>query len=98
MTQIRMLWSALFALLLIVLVAAASPQQLPVILYKVALVMLAPCLLYWVDRWLFPYARPDKFLTADGQVMVNHKRVFAAALIRRAIIIGCGMLALGLGL
>lgn len=98
MTQIRMLWSALIALVLIALVALASPQQLPVILYKLCLVMLAPCLLYWVDRWLFPYARPDRYLTADGLVMVNHKRVFAAALIRRAIIIGAGMLALCLGL
>ncbi len=53
---------------------------------------------YWVHRWVFPYARPDRFLTSEGLVMVNHKRVFAAALICRAIVVGCAMLAVGMGL
>jgi hypothetical protein len=51
-----------------------------------------------VHRWVFPYARPDRFLTSEGLVMVNHKRVFAAALICRAIVVGCAMLAVGMGL
>jgi hypothetical protein len=96
--QIRMFWCAIFAAILLALVWVLSPQQGPVIAYKLALVMLAAFTGYWVHRWTFPYARPDRFLTPSGLVMVNHKRVFAAALICRAIVVGCAMLAVGMGL
>lgn len=96
--QIRMFWCAIFALVLLALVWMLSPQQGPVILYKLTLVTLAAFVGYWIHRWTFPYARPDRFLTRDGTVMVNHKRVFAAALICRAIVVGCAMLAVGMGL
>lgn len=96
--QIRMFWCALFALTLLAVVWSISPQQGPVIVYKLALVMLAAFTGYWVHRWVFPYARPDRFLTREGLVMANHKRVFAAALICRAIVVGCAMLAVGMGL
>lgn len=96
--QIRMFWCAIFAALLLALIWIISPQHGPVIIYKLSLVMLAAYNGYWMARWLFPYARPDRFLTSDGLVMVNHKRVFAAALICRAIVVGCAMLAVGMGL
>ena len=96
--QIRMLWCAIFAAILLALVWALSPQQGPVIVYKITLVTLSAFAGYWIHRWLFPYARPDRFLTPSGLVMVNHKRVFAAALICRAIVVGCAMLAVGMGL
>ena len=96
--QIRMFWCAFFALALLALVWTISPQQGPVIVYKLSLVTLAAFTGYWVHRWVFPYARPDRFLTSDGLVMVNHKRVFAAALLCRAVIVGCAMLAVGMGL
>ena len=50
------------ALLLAVLVWLIAPQQLPVSLYKLSLVALAAVAGYWIDRSLFPYARPDAFL------------------------------------
>ncbi|TAG44305.1 MAG: hypothetical protein EAZ30_17330 [Betaproteobacteria bacterium] len=50
------------AVLLAVLVWCIAPQQLPVSLYKLSLVALAAVAGYWIDRSLFPYARPDFFL------------------------------------
>jgi hypothetical protein len=43
-----------------------APQQLPVSLYKLSLVALAAVAGYWIDRSLFPYARPDVFLALDA--------------------------------
>lgn len=43
-------------------VAAIAPQQIPVSLYKLNLIALAGVAGYWLDRSLFPYARPDAFL------------------------------------
>jgi hypothetical protein len=103
-------------LLLVVGLAAAlsvvSPQQLPVALYKLSLVTLAGYLGYWLDRWAFPYARPDSFLAAADwrsergavQGQANHavvpgcEQIYAAAQIRRALVILGAMLAMGLGL
>jgi hypothetical protein len=50
------------AVLLGALVWCIAPQQLPVSLYKLSLVALAAVAGYWIDRSLFPYARPDYFL------------------------------------
>ena len=50
------------AVLLAALVWCIAPQQLPVSLYKLSLVALAAVAGYWIDRSLFPYARPDYFL------------------------------------
>ncbi len=54
---------ATLALMLAVL--AIAPHQLPVSLYKLSLVSLAGVVGYWLDRSLFPYARPDVFLALD---------------------------------
>lgn len=61
----RMLEWLLAALLLTVLVWMIAPQQLPTMLYKGALVTLAAVLGYWIDRSLYPYARPDSFLALE---------------------------------
>ncbi len=37
------------------------PQQIPVSLYKLNLIAIAGVVGYWLDRSLFPYARPDSF-------------------------------------
>lgn len=50
------------AVALAALVWAVAPQQLPVSLYKLSLVTLAGVVGYWLDRSMFPYARPDEFL------------------------------------
>lgn len=96
--RIRMFWCILLAALLLAMVWAVAPEQGPVILYKQAIVLLAAFCGYWIDRWAFPYARPDRFLTVAGDARSGHRRVFAAAGLRRAIIMGSTMLAVGLGL
>lgn len=52
----------LAALVLSLAVWWIAPQQLPVSIYKLSLVALAAVAGYWIDRSLFPYARPDVFL------------------------------------
>ena len=51
------------AILLTLLVWLLAPHQLPVSVYKLSLIALAAVAGYWIDRSLFPYARPDSFLT-----------------------------------
>lgn len=108
----------LITLVLLACVWAIAPHQLPVSLYKLSLVTLAAVVGYWLDRSLFPYARPDIFLALDdlndvelgdwaaanpGEMELDAKpdevllRLMGMAMIRRAIIVGCAMLAMGLG-
>lgn len=54
-------WWAL-TLLLLALVWLMAPHQLPVTIYKLSLLSLAAVAGYWVDRALFPYARPHAWL------------------------------------
>ena len=61
-THTRMLDWLGVAALLSVLVWLMAPQQLPVSVYKLSLVAMAAVAGYWLDRSLFPYARPDLFL------------------------------------
>ncbi|GLT22665.1 membrane protein [Zoogloea oryzae] len=107
-------------ILLLVAIAFLAPQQLPVSLYKLSLVSMAGVVGYWLDRSLFPYARPDALtdycavddiesledlkldegenpepILAEFDTRANI--VFGLAMLRRAIIVGCAMLALGLG-
>ncbi len=117
------LWGwALITLALLVAVWGLAPQQLPVSLYKLSLVTLAAVVGYWLDRSLFPYARPDAlmdsgmlgsdepslrfdmqdsgFLVADlpfKECEREQSLVFGLAMLRRAVIVGCAMLAMGLG-
>lgn len=107
----RLLGWVLATLLLSGLVWALAPQQLPLTAYKLSLVSLAGLVGYWLDRSLFPYARPDAFQTpeaaplpspADGAAVLavvssSQDLLFAAAMLRRSLIVGCAMLALGLG-
>ena len=85
----------LAAIVLTVLVFLLAPHQLPVSLYKLSLIALAAVAGYWVDRSLFPYARPDTFIFKfESESAV---RLFAAAMLRRAIIVAAAMMAVGLG-
>lgn len=63
----RMLDWLLAAVLLTIFVWQLAPQQLPVSLYKLSLIALAAVAGYWIDRSLFPYARPDSFLTFEAE-------------------------------
>lgn len=96
----------LTALLLFVVIGCVSPQQLPVVIYKLALITLAAVLGYWLDRSLFPKSRPGQYLRhehklmADGRypVQTGHHMVFSAVLLRRAIIVSAVCLAVAMGL
>lgn len=70
-----------------------APHQVPVALFKLCLVTMAGLVGYWLDRSLFPYARPDKLegFTDDFGIIT------ASAMLRRALIVGAAMLAIGLG-
>ena len=61
-------WLALCGLvtvLILAFLAVISPQQLPVIAYKAGLVSFAACIGVWIDRAIFPYARPSGYLKKD---------------------------------
>jgi hypothetical protein len=103
----------LISLLLAALVWAIAPQQLPVSLYKLSLVTLAGVVGYWLDRSMFPYARPDEFLPESDRALdlpegdqvctllvapdEAQLRLAGAAMLRRALIVAATMLAMGLG-
>lgn len=65
LAQVRMADWVIAAALLTVVVWLLAPQQVPVTVYKLSLVALAAVAGYWIDRSLFPYARPDCFLADE---------------------------------
>lgn len=79
----------------------ASPENLPVVIYKLGLVTLAGYVGYWLDRHLFPYARPHEFLpdfVADDAVGDRTAVIAQAAMIRRAIIVAASVIGFALAL
>ncbi|MFA7455790.1 MAG: putative holin [Desulfobulbaceae bacterium] len=96
----------LLAVPLLVAVWLLAPQQLGVILYKCALVVLAGIAGYLLDRWAYPYGRPHlapRGATpdapgAEGRGLDCWAWLYIAATLRRALIIAAAMLAVGLGL
>lgn len=108
----RMLACLVMAVAMTAVVAVISPQQLPVSGYKLSLVLVAAFAGYWLDRWAFPYARPDSFLMAADwraekgsvQGQANHaivpgcELIYASSMLRRGAIMLGAMLAMGLGL
>lgn len=87
----RMTGWTVVTILLTILIGVLSPQQLPVSLYKLSLITTAAVLGYWIDRSLFPYARPDNISMQPYDTLV------AASMLRRAIIVGSAMLGVSLG-
>ena len=104
------IWLVIAAILLLA-ISLTAPVQLPVVLYKLSLISLAALVGYWIDRSLFPYSRPDSYLHRDWRcgsdepegevdypVVGPYHRVFSAALIRRAIIVGTVVVGVALGM
>ena len=86
---------------LLAMLALLNPQQLPVVLYKLSLVSFGAVLGYWIDRALFPYARPHCFLfprepNSCGPEHIN--TAISLLMIRRAVVIFAVILGLTLGL
>ena len=77
---------------LFVVIGWTSSAQIPVVIYKLSLVSLSAVLGYWLDRSLFPWARPDSFCPW------KEPGCCAAAMIRRAIIVAAVCLSVALGL
>ena len=99
------------SILLVAAIAFVSPAQLPVVAYKLALITLAGVVAYWLDRVLFPYARPSDYLILDWRagraggahrvdypIADGYEWLFIAACIRRAIIVAGVVLAVAMGL
>jgi hypothetical protein len=80
-------------MLLLAAIAFVSAHQLPVVLYKLALVTLACVLGYWVDRALFPYDRPHTYAETGEDLLPR-----GLAMLRRALIVLACVLGLTLGL
>lgn len=94
------------SVMLLASIALVAPYQLPVVLYKLALITSAAWVGYWIDRGLFYYARPNQFIQSYSAVSVpetglpisqSQAIAFAAAMMRRAVIIGAAMFAVALG-
>ena len=64
------------ALVLSIAVLLLSPGQLPVSLYKLNLIALAAVAGYWIDRSIFPYARPNidalRLIEPPPEIEVTH--------------------------
>lgn len=70
-----------------------SPQQLPVVLYKVTMVLLGVVIAYRVDRAYFPYDRPHTYAETGEDLLPR-----GLAMLRRALIAVACILGLTLGL
>ena len=107
----RLIKSAMFSVVVVLIALLLSPGfQLPVLLTKAALVLAAGVGAFFFDQEAFPYARPDGYLHRDWRkgthependvdypVVIGYRWVFAAAMLRRAMIMGCAMLAVAMG-
>lgn len=112
----RMLWWALLTVALMcfaLLVQAQYPGNVfAVTLYKAHLMALGGWGGYWLDRALFPYARPDKFCpsektsdeeNSDGDVYEialtypGNPLLAAACMLRRVIVVAACLVCVGLG-
>lgn len=110
----RLITLLLIAVALMLGLYFIAPQQVTVALYKLTLVSVAVVLGYWIDRAMFPYARPDSFLVDDWRrttvaefgaagavdyaVIDGYERIYAAAMIRRALVIMAVAISVAMGL
>lgn len=65
LSQIRLLKWYLLSIILFAIITLLSPQQLPVVAYKLSLFLLSAVIGYHLDRALFPYSSPGGYLCTD---------------------------------
>jgi hypothetical protein len=93
---------------LFAVIGISQPQLLSVSIYKLSLITSGAWLAYWLDRWLFPYARPDALLdlawSVGAPITVKgfptdpvRMQAFVGAMQRRALIVVGAMIAVALG-
>lgn len=102
--KFRMIGWFVASLVALGIVCFLAPQQVGVAVYKLGLNFGSGYMGYWLDRSLFPYARPDSYLVmpysgqfwteddANHPVVDGYRWVFAAAMLRRAFIVGAAMI------
>lgn len=84
----------ILAIITTFIVAMLHPHQLGVLLWSLTKLCWGAYLGYWIDRSIFPYARPDRF---NPDLDTNERTSWEVLMLRRALIIGAAILALGLG-
>ncbi|MDT8428510.1 MAG: putative holin [Pseudomonadales bacterium] len=90
-------WPALVvAIIAITIVATIAPYQIGVLVWSLSKLALGAYLGYWVDRCLFPYARPHTLLGGGGLGGPPDYRLDLATL-RRAIIVAAALVSMSLG-
>lgn len=108
----RLLFFGVLALGLHAALSLISPAQLPVVLYKLALVMLAAILGMFFDAAAFPFARPDSYLNddwkrapgasrsgcADFPIARGCRGAFAVSCLRRAAVVAAFVIGVSVGL
>lgn|SRR4051812_22126192 len=89
----RMTSIGVLALVLVLAILFLAPAQLPVLLLKLTEVSLAGFVGYWIDRAIFPYARPHTFAASEYK-----QHALGLAMVRRAIIVGACLVAVAVAL
>ncbi len=109
-SRLRMLGLLVLCIALTCLVARFKPELLPVSIYKLSLITTAGWLAFWFDVWAYPYGRPGNYtmppISVSGPSPPDDSNrvpipglelVFAAAMIRRTLLIVGAMLAVAMG-
>ncbi|PKN07950.1 MAG: hypothetical protein CVU73_11170 [Deltaproteobacteria bacterium HGW-Deltaproteobacteria-8] len=107
----RLTYCALASLLALGILWIMAPQQVPLVLYKLAFIPLAGFACYWLDREVWPMAQPSGYLAkpwqdspgfvpgaADFEVAPGCALLFLGACLRQALLVIAGMIAMGLAL
>ena len=102
----RLFFFGLVALGLQIALLLISPAQVPVVLYKLALVMLAAILGMFFDVAVFPFATPDSYRApgavrlrcADFAIAKGYLWPFVMACLRRAAVVAAFVVAVSVGL
>lgn len=61
----RLNWLVALSAALLIILSILAPHQIVVALYKINLITISALVGYWIDRTIFPYARPDGYLIYD---------------------------------
>ncbi|WNL39842.1 putative holin [Halomonas sp. PAMB 3232] len=80
------------AIITSIVVGILYPHQLGVLLWSLTKLCWGAYLGYWIDRSMFPYARPGAWVDSDAD-----RPLLPQFMLRRVIIIAAAILALGLG-
>lgn len=103
----RLFYLILLTVALLIVAWVLAPHRIPLTLWKVVLVTGGAVTGYWIDRVLFPYARPGDLNedrkwcereSAPRQLASRYARSASVAGLRRAIIVFACIIGLTMGL